>query len=100
MTPQKGKRLKATLFCIALPMMLIAMAGFAIANETKESPGAIPVIAVIVGVVLVLAGGTVDALFWICPHCKEYLGRGSSRYCKHCGKPLEEESAAHDKGDE
>ena len=100
MTPQKSKTIMVALFCIALFMMLIAMAGFTIASETKEPPSAIPVIALITGFALVLAGGIVDVMFWICPHCKEYLGRGSAKYCKHCGKPLEKETMSHGKNGE
>lgn len=99
MTPQKGRRIMVILLSIALLMMLIAWAGFTIADETRESPGAIPVIALITGVVLVLAGGVVEAIYWVCPHCKAYLGRGSSNFCKHCGKPLDAE-APSDKDDE
>lgn len=31
-----------------------------------------------------------ELIFNRCPHCGKYLGRQIGRYCRHCGKELEE----------
>lgn len=34
----------------------------------------------------------VMVMFWRCPHCGEHLGRiDNAKFCKHCGKELDEE---------
>lgn len=48
----------------------------------------IPLLLAGVGVSFVMLFFTIK--YWRCPHCGEYLGRDMAKYCRHCGKELED----------
>ena len=43
---------------------------------------------VLAGVILVLAAMVQYLIFYRCPSCGRYLGRGLPNYCPHCGEKL------------
>ena len=46
----------------------------------------------VIGILLMLGGCVFRVVFYRCPSCGAYLGRGLPEYCPHCGAKIDDEN--------
>ena len=44
----------------------------------------------IVGMIILILDSVFYLIFYRCPHCGEYLGQNTGKYCPNCGKKVNE----------